>query len=202
MTVDPERAALTDAALTPEWSEAELLPRLHDGEEEASAIYYRAFVGPLIGLARRLLRYPDEAEDIAHRVLAEGIRSLNTYDPSRGPLLKWLFGILRHRVKDEMRRRRDEVGFQDLQDSMAWMADSQSLEDDIAQILLRDQLQQLIEELRPRERGVIYLHHFLGFPYEEVASKLGMTGATEARQYGKRARDKLRQLLIQQSRGT
>ncbi len=52
------------------------------------------------------LRDPDRADDAVSRIFEKILLHLDRYDPRRGLLADWLFGIARNAVKDERRRRR------------------------------------------------------------------------------------------------
>jgi RNA polymerase sigma-70 factor (ECF subfamily) len=46
------------------------------------------------------------ADDLAARVFEKVLRSLNRFDPARGPFAPWLFAVARNEVTDHWRRKR------------------------------------------------------------------------------------------------
>jgi len=173
---------------------AALLPRLRRGEEQAFADFYTVFLGPLTSIGRRLLQREEDVEDLVHEVLVEAVSTLDSFDEQRGTLLGWLVGILRHRAIDRARilrrRYREVVVTRELSDAI-------EQEDLAASVQDRVDIQELLRELPERERDVVYLHYFLGYPYSDIAERIGISPES-ARQYASRARDQLRERITEQ----
>jgi RNA polymerase sigma-70 factor, ECF subfamily len=172
-------------------ADPDLIRGLAIGEEEAfSALYERFFIS-LLRLAQNWLMLED-AEEIVHDTLLDAADTIGSYDPSRASLFTWLIIRCRSRSIDRARqvyRRLHRV-------------DTRS--DDLALVLTSDTphpameanelLASLWKELAPKEREVVVLHHYLGFPYSEVAERMHIKEST-VREYAKRTRVKLRKLL-------
>lgn len=59
--------------------------------------------GELWGYAKRLLIHSDNAEDVVQEALLAALSSIGNYD-GRVSLRSWIYGILRHKIYDAMRK--------------------------------------------------------------------------------------------------
>ena len=79
----------------------------HAGDEGTDALIsalHRAHGGDLLAYARRSLGDDREAEDVVQEVFLKAWRHAEQFDPDRGDVRMWLFGIARHVVADRRRR--------------------------------------------------------------------------------------------------
>lgn len=79
-------------------AEAELYCRLQTGDEEALAIIYRKHQAPVYRFALRMTGSEATAEDVVQEVFLGLIRSPGGFDPQRGTLGSYLFGMARNQV--------------------------------------------------------------------------------------------------------
>ncbi len=94
-------------------SDEELLVRARE-DDEAFAIFYRRYEGPVLGFLVRAVGRGDVAADLAAEAFAQLVLSLERFDPAAGTASGWLFGITRNvlarartrgRVEDRARRK-------------------------------------------------------------------------------------------------
>ncbi len=76
-------------------SDEELLVGARD-DDEAFAVFYRRYEGPVLGFLVRAVGRGDVAADLAAEVFAELVLSLDRFDPAAGTASGWLFGITRN----------------------------------------------------------------------------------------------------------
>jgi len=88
-------------------SDAELL-RLTPENAEAFAVLYDRFERDLLGFFLRRTRRGDLAADLCAEVFATALDSAARFDPGRGTVRAWLFGIARHELFDAWERGRVE----------------------------------------------------------------------------------------------
>ena len=82
-----------------------LLVRGLAGEAPAYELFLRELSGHLRGfLRRRLVRLPDEVEDLLQEILLAVHNQRHTYDATQ-PLTAWLHAIARYKMIDFLRRR-------------------------------------------------------------------------------------------------
>ncbi|MFG2020395.1 ECF RNA polymerase sigma factor SigK [Actinomadura geliboluensis] len=81
-----------------------LLGRVARGDERAFELLYDAAAPAVYGLARRVVRDPAMAEEVAQEVMIEVWRSAARYDPARGGAMAWIATIAHRRAVDRVRR--------------------------------------------------------------------------------------------------
>jgi RNA polymerase sigma-70 factor (ECF subfamily) len=132
------------------------------------------------------------AEELTAETFVRAFASRHTYDPLRGPVPAWLYGIATNVIglhqRSEGRRRRAyerKIGLQASEGAGATVEDST-----VARVSLRSAL----SHLDPDEQDVIYLIAGLGLTYEETSVWLGVPIGTVRSRYA-RARRRMAQRL-------
>ncbi|HUB78959.1 MAG TPA: sigma-70 family RNA polymerase sigma factor [Bryobacteraceae bacterium] len=90
-------------------SDDELLFRLRSGDEQAFAALYRRRQGAIYRFALHMSASAEAAEDITQEVFLALLREDCGYDPGRGTLSGYLFGIARKLVLRSLERGRSDV---------------------------------------------------------------------------------------------
>ena len=150
----------------------ELGERAQHGARAAFADLARDQADRLYGLAQRILRDADRAEDATQQTLEIAWRDLpRLRDPDRfGP---WLNRILVNACYSEAARaRRWSANVRVLIVEPAAPNDDELTVDD------RDQLERGFRRLSPEHRALLALHHYLGLSLEEIAETLGIPSGT------------------------
>jgi len=151
-----------------------LARRAQEGDRDAFGQLYRLHHPAIFRMVRFSLGDGGvDAEDATAETFVRAWRALPRYTDTGAPFVSWLYGIARHVVADERRRRmrtesRDEVPEQ---------AHEPDYED-------RLDLASAIERLPEEQRTVIELKFLAGLSNPEVAALLETTtGAVNARQW-------------------
>jgi RNA polymerase sigma-70 factor (ECF subfamily) len=152
-------------------SDPDLVVGIMRGQEEPLAEVYRRHGGPIYGLAKRLLRDPDLAQEVVQEVLLRLWKNPEKYDPSRGTLRSFLLSHTHGRSVDlirseSSRRIREE------RDARLTAESGLSLEEEVWQIALADHVRSALQELSEGERKAVELAYFGGYTYREVARLL------------------------------
>ncbi|HEV8253144.1 MAG TPA: RNA polymerase sigma factor [Vicinamibacteria bacterium] len=158
--------------------DGDLLRRLRGGDEDAFSELYRRWQGPMYRFALRMSGSPPVAEDVTQEVfmaiMAEGSR----YDPSRGAVSSYLYGIARHQVLRRLDRERGLVPLPEHDDEATMPGASAwgELADPLAEAVRReriDRVWQAVLALPPHYREAVVFCDLQGLRYTEVAEVLG-----------------------------
>ena len=138
---------------------------------EALAEVYRRHGGPIYGLAKRLLKNPDHAEEVVQEVLLRLWKNPEKFDSDRGSLRSYLLSHAHGRSVDlirseSARRIREE------RDARLTAESGMSLEEEVWEMALADHIRTALQELDESERRAIELAYFGGYTYREVAQML------------------------------
>jgi RNA polymerase sigma-70 factor (ECF subfamily) len=87
-------------------NEADLVARVAGGDEEALAALYDRYAPVLLGLARRVLGDPADAEEVLQETFVHAWTRAGRYDPGRSSVGTWLALIARSRAIDRLRSRK------------------------------------------------------------------------------------------------
>jgi RNA polymerase sigma factor (sigma-70 family) len=137
--------------------------------EEALGRFYDATVSRVYGLALRIVRTPELAEEVTSDVYMQVWRHAVRYDASRGRVLGWLLIIARTRALDLLRKQDEAFSHPDPHDLVT---EPQSNRDDPQDLLAAMQsnttLHAALEELSPLQRQLLALAFFRGLTHSEI----------------------------------
>jgi RNA polymerase sigma-70 factor (ECF subfamily) len=142
------------------------------GESQALAALYEAALGRVYGLALRIVRTREAAEEVAIDVFVQAWRTAATYDALRGAPLTWLLTICRSRALDHLRRAEPADPHPDPESLAA--ADPLARSTDPQDLLLacegEARLKRALESLTALQRQLIALAFFRGLTHQEIAA--------------------------------
>jgi RNA polymerase sigma-70 factor (ECF subfamily) len=147
---------------------------------------YDQFGKPVLRyIISRVHNYAD-AEDLCSEVFVKVMANFERYDCKKAAYSTWIYAITRNVVNDYYRNRlMMPVDLEEVQiespDAVYWDQDLSTLSDALFQCT-------------ERERDVIILHYYHGYPYALIAEKLHLSSAN-VRMISFRASRKLRELL-------
>lgn len=138
---------------------------------EAMRALYEHEAPRLLGIALRVVRRREVAEDVVHEVFVQLWHRAALFDPARGSARAWLGTITRNRAINTLRRQvrdveLDEASLDDLPDSA----------DNPAQALARIEdgaaLRHCLGELDETKRTCILLAYIDGYSQSQIADRL------------------------------
>jgi RNA polymerase sigma-70 factor, ECF subfamily len=94
-------------------TDVELLNRADRGDESAFAALYRRRQGGVYRFALQMSGRAEVAEDVTQEVFIVLARGATHYDPTRGSVVAWLYGVARNLVLRALERRGDLVALED-----------------------------------------------------------------------------------------
>ncbi len=162
-----------------------LVARAKSGDLEALEALYRAFETPVYSLALRMLRNPEDAEDVLQETFLEVVRSIKQYR-GEGHLWGWIRQIAASKAL--MRIRRNQVrATEELHEEVAAGPGGSG-------VPARVDLERAFERLSETSRAVVWLHDVEGYTHEEIAEQMGRTVSFSKSQLA-RAHARLRGML-------
>jgi len=166
----------------------ELVVRAQRGDREAFTDLAAASLARLDGIARLILRDPDLAKDAVQNGLVRAWRDLPTLrDPDRFDA--WIRRLVVRACLDEARgQRRHRVASTVIDVGVESVADASSAVAD------QDQLERAFRRLRPEDRAILVLRHYLDLPVPDIADALRIPLGT-AKSKLHRATEELRAVL-------
>jgi RNA polymerase sigma factor (sigma-70 family) len=163
-------------------------------DENALAKFYESTLPKVYGLALKITRRHDLAEEVVEDTYMQAWQEVAKFDSSRGPILAWLMVICRSRAIDALRRL----------DFAESHAEPESLSTDVAKanspldILLvlerESDVQIAMTSLNALQRQLIALAFLKGYTHEEIALQMHMPLGT-VKSNIKRAQNKLKDKL-------
>ncbi len=165
------------------------------GDETALNALYEATLSRIYGLALRVTRREDLAEDVVVEVYWQAWRDAARYDARRGEPMAWLYTICRSRALDTLRRRDDADLHPDPEELIASLPGNETEPSDaLCAAQAGTALATALERLTPVQRQMVALAFFRGLTHQEVAEHTGLALGT-VKSHLKRAQDALRQVL-------
>jgi RNA polymerase sigma factor (sigma-70 family) len=166
----------TTVSSSSEPSDSELTERMACGDRDAFATLFRRHHQTVFRFCRQMLGSTDAAEDVTQEVFIALAQTAARYDPSRGSLSTYLYGIARNLVCQRHRRNRSrmevDVDAIDHEGSPA-LAVSNDPVDELSRARLILSLRRAILRLPVHYREAIVLCELNSLSYEEAAAIIG-----------------------------
>jgi RNA polymerase sigma factor (sigma-70 family) len=162
----PAESPADPSALEPEISAA--IVRCAAGDKSALRLIYDLEAARMIGVAIRILRRRDLAEEATHDAFMRIWRSASSFDASRGSARAWLFTIVRNQALTILR---DERRFDPEQPADI---DLPQPDEALQRLPESSALRQCLQQLEAGRRHAIVLAYVHGFSHGELAGRLGM----------------------------
>jgi len=151
---------------------ATLLTRSSRGDEAAFATLYDRTSSRVYGLARRVVRDPAQAEEVAQEAYLEIWRQSARYDGSRGSVLGWMLTIVHRRAVDRVRSsessRERDTRFAILGDGPEYDVVEEAVTASIDAARVRKALTTLTDV----QREALTLAYYGGYTHREVSELL------------------------------
>jgi RNA polymerase sigma-70 factor, ECF subfamily len=165
-----------------------LVRRFLDGERRAGDELVNRYHRSVFNVALRMLGNVQDAEDVTQTAFGNAFSALDTYDP-KYRFFSWIYRMTVNESLNTQNRRRNVVsldGSFDLPLANTMSHSAGDAEDRVGRALL---------ELKPDDRAVVVLRHFVSFSYEEISDVLDVPVKTvKSRLFT--ARERLRQSLL------
>jgi len=148
---------------------AELLRRASRGDEAAFADLYDRTSTKVYGLARRVVRDPAQAEEVAQETYLAVWRQAARYDPAQGGPLAWILTIAHRRAVDRVRSA-ESARERDLR--FADGSDYDMVAETVTTSLEAARVRRALASLTEVQREAVLLAYYGGYTYKEVSELL------------------------------
>jgi RNA polymerase sigma factor (sigma-70 family) len=165
------------APAEPASGRADLVRRAATGDQDAFERLVRPAGGRLLGIARKILRDPDAAEDAVQVAVIQAWRELpRLREPDRFDA--WLTKLLVSACYQEARGTRRHVARVDRLATAQGQVGEPTMDDDGEALAARQLIESAFLTLSPAHRAVVVLHHYADLPLDEVAAITGVAPGT------------------------
>jgi RNA polymerase sigma-70 factor (ECF subfamily) len=150
----------------------DLLRRVARGDEPAFAALYDMVSPRVYGLARRVVRDPAQAEEVAQEALVEVWRTAARFDPAKGSATSWILTITHRRAVDRVRSA--QAGAERERRVAVSHVDTpyDDVVEEVTASLEQQQVRRCLKGLTDLQREALTLAYYGGYTYREVAEKL------------------------------
>lgn len=152
-----------------------LLARVALGDRQAFRMLYEACAPSLLGVALRLLRQREQAEDVLQEAFVSVWHRAGSYSPHASQPMTWLTAIVRNRALDVLRSRSQQAlaADDDADDPLAGLEDERpgplALLEQAADAL---QIRGCLDAIDGPQRQCLALAYYHGLSHSELASHL------------------------------
>ena len=144
-------------------------------DQKALARFYDLTVSRVYGVALRIVRNDDLAEEVVSDVYMQVWRDAARYDDSRGRVLGWVLIIARSRALDLLRRQDEAFSHPDPYDLVAEPETGQRGPQDLLEATQSNTaLHAAMEQLTPLQRQLLSLAFFRGLTHSEIVEHSGI----------------------------
>ena len=150
---------------------------------------------PLFRFAYRMTGSVADAEDIVQECFLELLRPGCSYDPKRGPLRTYLFGVVRNQSLRRLTKRESQIEG----DSHVW--NGRSPESSLLRNEVESAVAHAVTQLPEGQREALILAHYEQMPLAEIAKVMEIE-VTAVKSRLQRARAQLKETLVAYAPGT
>lgn len=167
-----------------EITDAQLLGRYGDGDEEAFRELVGRYRNSLFSFLKQFLNRHDLVEDVFQETFLQLYSSRNSFDMSR-PLRPWLFTIAANKAKDALRKSQrnatvsigtlsasDEMSFDDVLNTLSHEKDIPV--DQLQREETTKRVNRVVTEMPETLREILILAYFNRFSYKQMADILSI----------------------------
>jgi RNA polymerase sigma factor (sigma-70 family) len=152
-----------------------LMRRIAAHDQQALECFYRASIGRVFGLALRITRNRETAEEVAEDVYVQLWHRAVNFDPMRGSPLAWTLTICRSRALDALRRVDQAILDADPSERPdAWLEAGGNPQDLLQASRQNAALHKALNRLRPQQRQLLSLAFFCDLSHAELAAHTGL----------------------------
>ena len=169
-----------------------LVRRSVDGDDGAFEVLVQRYQTRIFNAVLRIVRDYDDARDVTQSVFVKAFEKLDSFD-RRYKFFSWIYRMTVNDSLNTLKRRKPTEGLENESDIRTPVAAPDHA------VELQDRVGKALMCLRPDDRAVVVLKHFVSFSYKEIADVLEIPVRTvKSRLFT--ARERLRDALLEGER--
>jgi len=147
------------------------------GDRAALQALFQEEAGRLIGVAQRIVRRREIAEEVVQDAFIQVWRKAASYDPEMGSARGWIYTIVRNRALNVVRdgAREDLLDADELEQLTPQVSGG---EDVVAKLARESRLRRCLEALDPRKRDCVLMSYVSGYSHGEIAGRMAVPVGT------------------------
>jgi RNA polymerase sigma-70 factor (ECF subfamily) len=153
-----------------------LLKKIAEKDLNAFSLFYDAHAHVIYGLALRIVRNPQEAEDVTQQVFLQVWNKASQYDVNQGSPNAWLMTMARNSSIDRLRsiKSKREVAMEETEGPPFEKASQPSAQplNTLLDMEKKNVVLTALGALSPSQRSAIELAYFEGLTHKEISEKL------------------------------
>lgn len=150
-----------------------LLAKCTLGDQVAFAQLYKAVSSKLNGVAYRILRNVDTANEVLQEAFVQIWNNASEYRADKAEPMTWMSSIVRYRAYDRVKFDKRRIEGAQMRADLSTFDELESTQTDGVLICeLDQQLEQCMAELNKGHRDSVLLAYYYGFSREEISTQL------------------------------
>ncbi|PPD42517.1 MAG: RNA polymerase subunit sigma-24 [Methylobacter sp.] len=149
-----------------------LIERIIEQDQQAFSALYGQLLGRVYGLALRITRHAQLAEEVTEDAFWQVWRQAPRFDAQRGSVLAWVMTIARSRALDALRQL-DTVECGEEEAGAGFMADGNP-QDLLLAVEAGSRVHEALAQLDPLPRQLVALAFFRGLSHDEIARHMDL----------------------------
>ena len=144
------------------------------GDEDAFGALYDRTNARVYGLIRRVLRDPNQAQEVTQEVYVEVWRQASRFDPTKGSAMSWLLTIAHRRAVDRVRSAQAGAERDERYAASTMEIPSDVVSESVELKLEAGRVRRALIDLTEVQREAIALTYYGGYSHREVAELLDL----------------------------
>lgn len=160
-------------------SDEELVEKVRKNNQELYVEVVRRYQQPLFRYAFTLVHDSDIAQDIVQEALIKAYTNLRSFNTKK-KFSSWIYRITHNQAMDHFRSQRKLVSFEMLPKLVSSLVSKSDVEVALDETLLREKIDQVIDQLPVQYRSVVALYYLEGKKYAEIGEVMKVPEGTVA----------------------
>jgi len=149
---------------------------LIEGDSEIWRALLNTVIPQLYGMFLKSWPNPSLAEELVQKTVFDAVRGRNTYDPGKGGVEEWIFGIARNNIRLEIRKRASRPSVDGDISIYLEVIDTEPLPDELLENKeTADMVRTALSQLEDKHQSVLRAKYIDGLSAAEIAGRLEVT---------------------------